>query len=199
MRRPTPTLVSLLDEVLLTYHTAFCDKVFANAESGLDPLMDVFGLTPSLKGANRQYWGRELGMCWQRLCAKLCRTECAERYANPQKYGDDEPYDFRVDDYAIDTKYRIGSGDAGTLKKFKANGILLAKEGLKPTMLILRSDNLPAAISACKAGGWDTRIGPASFAFLRELTGGFELEQWLRQRSGSLLLTPIASVDGAHN
>jgi hypothetical protein len=179
-----------LDEVLRAYQQSFLDKEFAEAESATDILMEVYGITPTLRAANRQYWGRELGMCWQRLCTELCRECCGDRYAAPRRYGDDEPYDFSVDDLAIDTKYRVGSGDAGTLKKFKANGRLLSREGLRPTMLILRGDNLASAVGACKAGGWEVLIGTDSFKLLMHLTGGFDLEHWLRRRSGAFPLTP---------
>jgi hypothetical protein len=179
-----------LERVLRAHQAAFRDKEFTDAESDSDPLMDVFGITPSLKAANRQYWGRELGMCWQRLCVAVCSTYCKERYSPPKKeYGGDEPYDLQVDKLAIDTKYRIGSGDAGTLKKFKTNGQLLRDEGLTPTMFILRSDNLAAAITACRTGGWDVRIGGETFSLLSSLTGGFDLEAWLIDRRGKFPLS----------
>ncbi|MGK7883007.1 MAG: hypothetical protein AB4057_00065 [Crocosphaera sp.] len=57
-----------------------------------------------------------------------------------------------VDKYAIDTKYRIGSGDSGLHKKYKAYGKMLRQEGYEPILLILRKDNFPAAIKACEVG-----------------------------------------------
>lgn len=180
---------SALTQVLADYRDAFEKKEFAEADSDSDPLMEAFGITPTLKAANRQYWGRELGMCWQRLCVALCAQRCGNRFAPPPKVGGDEPYDLRVDDLAIDTKYRIGSGDSGTLKKFKANGAELTKEGLTPTMLILRTDNLRAAIGACEVGGWDVQQGDAAFALVRELTG-FDLRSWLVERKGQFPILP---------
>lgn len=63
---------------------------------------------------------------------------------------------------AIDTKYRIGSGDSGTLKKFKAYGPTLEEKGFTPVLLIVREDNLGAAITACNAGGWTVTTGQAN-------------------------------------
>lgn len=78
----------------------------------------IFDITPELKRENRQYWGRELGMCWQRLIVELCRQTCPD-FAPALHFNGDEPCDLIVGQRAIDTKYRIGSGDSGTLKKFK--------------------------------------------------------------------------------
>ncbi len=86
--------------------------------------MDVFGISPIIKKENRQYWGRELGMCWQLLVTETCKAYCSS-FQPAFKVGSDEPCDLIVDGYAIDTKYRIGSGDSGTLKKFKLYGPLL--------------------------------------------------------------------------
>jgi len=35
--------------------------------------MLIFGLTQEIKAQNKQYWGRELAMCWQRLIVELCQ------------------------------------------------------------------------------------------------------------------------------
>jgi hypothetical protein len=93
-----------LEDVLRFYQQTFSDKEFSDADSAPDLLMEAFGITPSLKAANRQYWGRELGMCWQRLCSNLCAVHCGQRYGPPIRIGGDEPCDFQVDQMAIDTK-----------------------------------------------------------------------------------------------
>ena len=31
-----------------------------------------------LKRENKQFWGRQLGMCWQLLVVELCRHTCAD-------------------------------------------------------------------------------------------------------------------------
>lgn len=179
-----------LTEILAQYHRAFRDKEFGEVDADSDVLMEVFGITPTLKQSNRQYWGRELGMCWQRICSTLCEMVCGDRFSAPPRIGGDEPFDFQVDEYAIDTKYRIGSGDSGTLKKFKTYGTQLRDSGLKPTLLILREDNFAAAITACRAGTWDVVQGNASFAFLKDLTGGFDLGEWLAALRREFLLVP---------
>jgi len=84
---------------------------------------------------------------------------------------------------AIDTKYRIGSGDSGTLKKFRQYGIRLGKAGYRPVLLILRTDNLPAAVLSCMSGGWTVITGNGSFEYLYEITG-FDLQTWLKSRMG---------------
>jgi hypothetical protein len=72
---------------------------------------------------------------------------------------------------AIDTKYRIGSGDSGTLKKFKQYGKLLREEGYRPVLLILREDNLSAAIKACEVGTWHVLTGEDSLNYIAQQTG----------------------------
>ncbi len=92
-----------------------------------------------------------------------------------------KPCDLVVGKYAIDTKYRIGSGDSGTLKKFKAYSPILRKMGYIPLLLILRTDNLPAAIQACTTGGWEIRTGKQSLDFIETLTG-FNLENYIQSK-----------------
>ena len=72
---------------------------------------------------------------------------------------------------AIDAKYRIGSGDSGTLKKFKLYGKMLKEMGYNPVFLILRNDNLPAAITAAINGGWQIISDKDAFNFIREKSG----------------------------
>lgn len=141
--------------------------------------MNIFSLTPDIKRENRQYWGRELGMCWQLIVSNICQYHC-ENYQSALRYGNDEPCDLVVGQYAIDTKYRLGSGDSGTLKKFKKYGSLLRDNGYEPTLLILRNDNLPAAIKACKSGSWNVLTGQATLEFIEQLTN-FPLEKFLQE------------------
>ena len=140
--------------------------------------MDVFGITPDRKRENRQYWGRELGMCWQLLVTNVLSHFC-RGYAPAIKVGDDEPCDCCVGKDAIDTKYRIGSGDSGTLKKFKSYGKLLKERGHRPVLLIVREDNLAAALTACGTGGWTVLQGQATFDYVKEMSG-FDLLAWLK-------------------
>ena len=124
-----------------------------------------------------QYWGRELGKCWENLLRDLFEATCKE-FEPPKRFGADEPADFFVGKDAIDTKYRVGSGDSGTLKKFEQYGKLLQKEGYRPVFLFLRTDNLPAALSKIDAGGWVKYFGDDTFKYILEKTD-FDLKNWL--------------------
>lgn len=174
---------SSLDEVLNKYKESFVNKTHNKENEDHDPLMDAFGITPDLKRENRQYWGRELGMCWQILVTELCNLK-RDDFKLPQRFGADEPYDLSVGDLAIDTKYRIGSGDSGTLKKFKQYGPMLEKHNFKPTLLIIRTDNLPAAITACTVGRWNIKTGNDTFNFIHDLTG-FDMLRYLQNNKGN--------------
>ena len=158
-----------LIDILNFYRNSFSNKNFDNESDTTDILMNIFGITPALKNRNRQYWGRELGMCWQKLIVSFCREYCS-RFQPPLKFNSDEPMDLFIGQDAIDTKYRIGSGDSGTLKKFKQYGNLLKKKGYNPIVLILREDNLPAALTACKSGGWTVYTGNESFLYIKDKT-----------------------------
>jgi hypothetical protein len=60
-----------LDAILRQYQSSFADKIYSEENDDHDVLMDVFSLLPVIKRENRQYWGRELGMCCNYLSAKL--------------------------------------------------------------------------------------------------------------------------------
>ena len=147
--------------------------------------MEVFQISSDIKKGNMQYWGRELGMCWQRLVYAVFKSTRDKDFEHPKRYGSDEPYDLKVGEFVIDTKYRIGSGDAGTLKKFKTYGEMLKAEGLKPVILILREDNLTQAVQACRTGGWTIYIGDDAFDFILKETNGFDLKNYLENSKGS--------------
>ena len=121
-------------------------------------------------------------MCWQRLVTETSKTYCSS-FQPAFKVGSDEPCDLIVDRYAIDTKYRIGSGDSGTLKKFKSYGPLLRTDNYEPVFLILRQDNLPAAIRACQEGTWKIYTGDDSFKFIQTISG-FDLKSFLIEKVG---------------
>lgn len=170
-----------LNGILGQYHQSFTDKIYSEENNEVDLLMDVFAITPELKRENRQYWGRELGMCWQRMIVELCQQSC-ENFSPALRFGDDEPCDLIVGNQAIDTKYRIGSGDSGTLKKFKAYAPLLKSKGYDPVLLIVREDNLTAAITACRLGGWKVLTGDTTFNFIENMTG-FNLKEYLQNKA----------------
>lgn len=170
-----------LEQILVRYQSSFIGKIYAEENEEHDLLMDVFSISPIIKRENRQYWGRELGMCWQLLVVETCKAYCSS-FQSAFRVGSDEPCDLIVDNYAIDTKYRIGSGDSGTLKKFKSYGSLLRTHNYEPILLILREDNLSAAITACQVGTWKVYTGDASFEFIREISG-FDLKSFLAERT----------------
>lgn len=171
-----------LESILEQYGQSFASKAFTDESPEEDDLMLIFGLTQAIKAENKQYWGRELGMCWQRLITELCRQTCSN-FSEPIREGADEICDLTVDKDAIDTKYRIGSGDSGTLKKFKQYSSRLIGAGYRPVLLILRTDNLPAAITACRSGNWNVMTGNDSYLYLQNITG-FDLKKWLQSRKG---------------
>lgn len=177
MAQDARSLDETLKDVLRAYRNSFAQKTYSEENDDLDPLMDVFGITPDRKRENRQYWGRELGMCWQLLVTNVFSRH-AQDYAPAIKIGADEPCDCCVARHAVDTKYRIGSGDSGTLKKFMNYGQLLSDKGFQPVLLIVRRDNLGAAITACRAGGWSVLQGQESFDYIRERSQ-FDLKAWL--------------------
>ena len=73
-----------------TYEQAVAKVLEMEENDDYDPLMRVFGITPSLKRENRQYWGRELGMCWQRLVTEVFKANCLD-YQPALKIADDQP------------------------------------------------------------------------------------------------------------
>ena len=166
-----------LSSILKKYQNNFSKKAYVDDYDSTDVLMEAFGITQELKRENKQFWGRELGMCWQLLVIELCKNTCTD-YSGALRFGGDEPCDLVIGTDAIDTKYRVGSGDSGTLKKFKQYGKLLQDEGYRPVFLFVREDNLPAAMTACKAGGWSVYKGKSTFDYLRKKTG-FDLFGWL--------------------
>ena len=52
-----------------------------------------------------------------------------------------------------------------------------------PVFLILRNDNLPAAVNACYSGGWKVYTGDDSYHFIKQISG-FDLKPFLTQKSG---------------
>ncbi|HGJ66763.1 TPA: restriction endonuclease [bacterium] len=168
---------STLEDILEKYKKAFSSKIFPDESSDVDDLMLVFGLTQEIKSLNKQYWGRELGKCWERIVIETCKQRC-KYFGSRIKKEQGEFCDFTIGKTAIDTKYRIGSGDSGTLAKFESDGNDLLKRGYEPVMLILRKDNLQSAINACIKGGWTVKTGNDTYNYINEVTG-FDLKSWL--------------------
>lgn len=169
-----------LENILTQHQRSFSQKIFSEEDTENDDLMLVFGLTQEIKAENRQYWGRELGKCWELLVKELCKIKCSN-YQSGIYDNRDELCDLIVGQDAIDTKYRIGSGDSGTLKKFKNYGQRLINLGYHPVLLILRNDSLNQALKACENGGWIIKSGQESFNYIHQITN-FDLQKWLEQR-----------------
>lgn len=166
-----------LIKTLEKYFQNFEDKIYQDNFDDTDVLMNAFGITQELKSENKQYWGRELGKCWENILRDLFEITCSD-FEPPKRFGNDEPADFFCGQDAIDTKYRVGSGDSGTLKKFEYYGKLLQEKNYRPVFLFLRKDNLLSALSKMKAGGWTIYTGEETFDYIKEKTN-FDLKQWL--------------------
>lgn len=181
-----PMVEPSLLQLMQTYQRSFAEKVYQEENDDVDLLMDAFGLSSDTKRENRQYWGRELGMCWQLMVDNVMKVY-GKGYAPALRIGNDEPCDMIVGNYAIDTKYRFGSGDSGTLKKLKQYGALLIKLGYQPVCLLAREDNLPGSIAAIQSAGWQILAGDESFDFILTQTG-YDLKQYLVSQKGQFLV-----------
>jgi hypothetical protein len=160
-----------IESIIAKYYESFTNKSYSEENLELDILMNMFGITQELKQENKQYWGRELGMVWEQITKEIIKNNnTAFRLPESTEFGSDKPVDYFVGNMAVDTKYRVGSGDAGTLKKFKEYGRLLTSRGYQPVFLILRTDNLQAAITAAETGGWTVYRGQESIDFIKNNT-----------------------------
>jgi hypothetical protein len=175
-----------LEQILRRYGQSFASKAYSEESTEEDDLMLVFGLTQAVKIENRQYWGRELGMCWQLLATELFKKTHRE-FSGPIVEGRDQLCDLVISRDAVDTKYRIGSGDSGTLKKFRDNSARLYDAGYRPVLLILRTDSLPQAITSCVNGRWTVLQGQESFQYILDATG-FDFHAWLLARRNAFIV-----------
>ena len=165
-------------EILSSYQLSFANKTFITKEETEDILMNTFSLTNHMKKQNKQYWNRELGKCWEKLV--ISAFENLKGFGKGIRNNRDEICDLVFNEFGIDTKYCVGSGDSGTLKKFKLYGEKIKNYGKKPVMLFLRDDNLPSAITAIKKGGWRVITGEESLSFIQAHTG-FDLKSFLEK------------------
>ncbi len=168
-------------EIIQKYQAAFSNKKILKEESNSDILMNIFNITPDMKQKNMQYWGRELGKCWEGIIKAVFSQR--KDYSTGIKEGNDEICDCVIGKIAIEAKYRVGSGDSGTLKKFRQYAKRLRDTGYEPTMLFLRQDNLPAAITASNAGGWNILVGKECFDFIKKQSK-FDLIKFLKKLNG---------------
>lgn len=162
--------LDIIEPIIERYYHSFAKKTYNEENNECDFLMNLFNISPELKRQNRQYWGRELGMLWQLIVVELAYAHCPD-FHSALRFGNDEPCDLVIGTDAIDTKYRIGSGDSGTLKKFKQYGHFLREQGYRPVIVMVRDDSLPAAITACLNGGWTIYSGQNAIRYLEVKTG----------------------------
>ena len=155
--------------ILDQYRIKFQNKIHISPPYSSDILLDYFNITLDQIRQNKQYWNRELGMCWQKLIVESVKN--LPDYQSAFRIDRKEPCDLILGKDAIDTKYRIGSGDSGTIKKLKEYAQLLSDRGYRPVLLILREDNLKSTISACEKGGWNTIIGDSALEYIRNRIG----------------------------
>lgn len=171
-----------ISDILHRYRNSFSSKTYNEENTESDILMELFGITSEIKMENRQYWGRELGLCWEKIITEVI-TSHRDDYLVPEKLGKQEIFDTGFGEYAIDTKYRIGSGDSGTLKKFRSYAEQIKELGKTPVLLILRTDNLKTAIRSCETAGWIVITGEESMNFIQTQTG-FNLKEYLLSNKG---------------
>ena len=160
----------IVEPIISQYFNSFLQKKFDKENSDHDLLMDLFGISPEIKREHSQYWGRELGMLWQLIVDGLAKT-CCKDYEPALFIGGDQLCDLRIGNDAIDTKYRVGSGDSGKHKEFRRYGKILLEKQYRPVLLFLREDNLLSAISAATAGGWVVYNGKDTFAYIKTKIG----------------------------
>lgn len=166
-------------DILSQYKSNFKSKKFDTIVSDSDILMDFFNITYETKMQNMQYWNRELGIVWELITREFFAFNSPFfRLPESGEFGTDRPVDYFIGDLAIDAKYRIGSGDSGTLKKFKSYGEMLKERGYNPVFLILRNDNLQGAITAAKNGGWRIISDKDAFNFIIN-NSGIDIVQYL--------------------
>ena len=166
-------------DILSKYKSRFNSKEFDPDSPSSDILMNFFDITYGIKMQNMQYWNRELGTVWELITRELFAfNNPSFRLPESGEFGTDRPVDYFIGDLAIDAKYRIGSGDSGTLKKFKSYGKMLEERGYNPVFLILRNDNLREAINAAINGGWQIISDEYAFSFIMN-NSGINIVQYL--------------------
>lgn len=166
-------------QIVTRYQRSFQEKTFVEINQDTDILMDLFEITFEQKRENKQYWNRELGSIWELITKEILKINPCFREPLPNEFGNDSPVDYFIGNMAIDAKYRIASGDSGTLKKFKQYGQMLQNMNYIPIFLILRNDNLDAAITAAMNGGWHIYTYEKSFDFIAQYSGGINIVQQL--------------------
>jgi len=166
-----------LKDIFDKYKDSFSKKKISTINTEDDLIMKAFGKKQADVDINKQYWNREFGKYFEYTVVKVFELTHDE-FKPGLRLGADEVCDLIIGDVAIDVKYRVGSGDSGTLKKFKQYGKLLKDKGYKPMMLFLRDDNLKSAVTAINKGGWIIKSDEAMFDYILK-ESGFDLKSFL--------------------
>tara|TARA_B110000971_G_C19823826_1_gene414644 strand:+ start:169 stop:717 length:549 start_codon:yes stop_codon:yes gene_type:complete len=166
-----------LKDIFDKYKDSFSKKKISTINTEDDLIMKAFGKKQADVDINKQYWNREFGKYFEYTVVKVFELTHDE-FKPGLRLGADEVCDLIIGDVAIDVKYRVGSGDSGTLKKFKQYGKLLKDKGYKPIMLFLRDDNLKSAVTAINKGGWIIKSDEAMFDYILK-ESGFDLKSFL--------------------
>ena len=130
-----------LKDIFDKYKDSFSKKKISIINTEDDLIMKAFGKKQADVDINKQYWNREFGKYFEYTVAKVFELTHDE-FKPGLRLGADEVCDLIIGDVAIDVKYRVGSGDSGTLKKFKQYGKLLKDKGYKPMMLLVNRPNI---------------------------------------------------------
>ena len=170
------TLVDIYNEVFAKQEQLFQAKEHDNSLPEEDVLMKRFEITSLDKLTNKQYYNRELGKVFETLCKKTFRHKhndrCKDAPIVKKKGGRTyEPFDLIFDNYAIDFKYRLGSGDSGTLNRLRKSVLWALEKGYEPVYLILREDNLDPVLKALQRLGARIIQGEDTFRFIEEESG----------------------------
>ena len=135
----------------------------------IDPLMKAVGIEDlSDYQLRRQYYSRHLGAMWERLVRHACGGG-QHVYA-----GEDtrlELADVIMGEWAIECKYRVGSGEPTFGRRLANKGIKLQERGYRPVLLVARSDSLPILSAIAAKGNWLLLQGAESFRWIEEQTG----------------------------
>ncbi len=165
-----------LNLIFNKYKNSFDKKVLLKEKTNRDLIMKIFNKTQNDVDVNKQYWNREFGKYFEYIVSSIFALTRND-YKPGLRIKSDEVCDCIIGNLAIDVKYRVGSGDSGTLKKFRFYGNLLKEKGYIPVMLFLREDNLKAAITSINNGGWKIYSNEQMFDFVKKKSN-FDLKEY---------------------
>jgi hypothetical protein len=154
-----------LKNLVESYKLSFEKKILNHKHFKQDDIMNLFNKNQYDLLLNKQYWHREFGKFYEKYVKIIAKSKL--KYNDSPKYKKYDLCDLVIDNFAIDTKYRIGSGDSGTVRKLKFYGEQLIKLNYKPILLIFRDDNLEGTIKSLSKE-WNVLTGDNSNKFIIE-------------------------------